>query len=160
MMGSDVIASFQAKATARAARSKKAPLALFDAAAIEQDLRRAPNLGLHLAKGWHRLLDVADPKTDFERTCAKVVHVLPPRVLRGSRFWAGHVDGPWADLRLFIDKSGWGDSSEPALSADETIEALKLAVRALDGTGYALGIGLVEEGQFQCYAGLFLKESA
>jgi len=49
---------------------------------------------------------------------------------------------------LFCDKSGWGSPSEPALTVHQLVAALEV------GKGYAI----IEEGQFQCYLGVFERE--
>lgn len=46
---------------------------------------------------------------------------------------------------LFVDKSGWGDSSEPALTIRAFFEQMET------GVGYAM----IEEGEFQCVVGVF-----
>lgn len=50
---------------------------------------------------------------------------------------------------LFVDKSGWGSDSEPALSSGQFMAKVK------EGLGYAL----IQEGQFQVYIGVFEKTS-
>ena len=48
---------------------------------------------------------------------------------------------------LFVDKSGWGGESEPALTVEQFIAKLKA------GLGYAI----IGEGPFQIYIGEFEK---
>lgn len=48
---------------------------------------------------------------------------------------------------LFCDSSGWGSESEPALTFNQMCDRLK------PGLGYAV----IEQGQFQCYVGVFRK---
>jgi hypothetical protein len=47
--------------------------------------------------------------------------------------------------QYFVDKTGWGTSSEPALTLDQLLEVLR------PGMGYAI----IEEGEFQLYIGEF-----
>jgi hypothetical protein len=100
------------------------------------------------------------PTTYFESVCERVVGSFTERALSGSRSYAGHASEP-EDFRFFVDKGGWGSSGEPALSPDEVVENLEHALGALakvkDGR-FSLGLGIVEEGQFQLYVGLFLCE--
>ena len=48
---------------------------------------------------------------------------------------------------LFCDKTGWGGEDEPALTAEQLKQHLKV------GKGYAI----VEEGEFQCRIGEFSR---
>jgi len=52
---------------------------------------------------------------------------------------------------LFCDKSGFGSPSEPAL----TIRQLQDKMLAYHRAGKTYGYGMIEEGQFQCYVGVF-----
>lgn len=49
----------------------------------------------------------------------------------------------------FVDKSGWGSPSEPALTPEQFLAKL------VPGRGYAI----IEEGQFQVYVGEFIPPS-
>ena len=52
----------------------------------------------------------------------------------------------WRLVReLFVDKSGFGQPGEPALTAEQFLDEVK------EGFGYAI----IEEGQFQIYIGEF-----
>ena len=52
----------------------------------------------------------------------------------------------WKEIdRLFVDKTGFGSDSEPALTLEQFIDKVK------EGYGYAI----VEEGQLQLYIGVF-----
>ena len=60
-----------------------------------------------------------------------------------------YVPGGWTlKEELFVDNSGFGSESEPALTAKQFLAKVK------EGLGYAI----VEEGQFQVYIGVFEKE--
>jgi hypothetical protein len=50
---------------------------------------------------------------------------------------------------LFVDKSGFGSPSEPALTIEQLLD------RLVAGKGYAI----IEEGQFQLYLGEFVREN-
>lgn len=163
MLSTSTIIDFQRKAAARAARQKKQPLVLFNVDTVAGDIRHTPNLGLYVAKGWRPVLDTdreIDPLAPLSID-EVIVGALSPKALRGSRSWAGHR--AVEDLRLFVDKGGWGSDGEPALTVDELVsnlrsvlDALRAAPKDLQGT---VGIGIVEEGQFQLYLGVFVKES-
>lgn len=57
-----------------------------------------------------------------------------------------YVPNGWKLIdRLFVDKSGFGGESKPALTVQQFIDKVK------SGLGYAI----VEEGQFQLYIGVF-----
>ena len=153
MISAQQIRQFQDEAAAKAARSRKAPLALYSADTVVNDIRRCPNLGTYVKKGWRPLQD----SEDIAYVDRKVIANLTPKAVRGSRSWAGHRSTEPEDFRLFIDKQGWGNSDEPALTIDEAVDNLK---RALQVSGeHTIGIGIVEEGQFQLYLGLFVKET-
>jgi hypothetical protein len=154
------IREFQQQATRRAARERRTPITVFSAESAERDLRSCPNLGTHLARGWKRLVDTygEPPESYFESVCERVVDSFTGRAISGSRSYAGHSGD---DFRFFVDKSGFGDSREPALGLAEVVENLEHALGALgkiDTGRFSLGLGIVEEGQFQCYVGVFLCE--
>ena len=48
----------------------------------------------------------------------------------------------------FVDKSGFGAPDEPAMCQSEMFMKIRE-----NGAGY--GYGMIEEGQFQCYVGVF-----
>jgi hypothetical protein len=52
---------------------------------------------------------------------------------------------------LFCDKSGWGAPGELALTIDQLCNKMLEYHRA----GKTYGYGMIEEGQFQCYVGVF-----
>lgn len=52
---------------------------------------------------------------------------------------------------LFCDKSGWGAPGELAL----TIRQLQDKMLEYHRAGKTYGYGMIEEGQFQCYVGVF-----
>lgn len=58
---------------------------------------------------------------------------------------------PRADL--FVDKSGFGQEDEPAL----TFRGLCARVRSLLTVEPGLGFGMIEEGQFQAVIGVFRR---
>lgn len=162
MLSTRNIIDLQNQAAARAARQKRQPLVLYSPATVEDDVRRAPNLGLYLPKGWRRVLDWTGESATPPTVDEIIVRALSLKALGGSRRWAGHVDGE--DLRLFVDKVGWGAIDEPALTYPELVSNLRSVLDALrvadvvNGKPFpSLGVGIVEEGQFQIYLGLFVK---
>src|SRR3990167_9807592 len=73
--------------------------------------------------------DLTNPKT-------------PARLARRIPNLGQHRPEGWTPIRaLFVDKSGWGAPSEPALTIDAFLRELR------PGRGYAM----TEEGQFQAY---------
>ena len=91
MMDLDTIREFQADAAAEAAKRKKVPYLMetSDVGNIDS-LKRIPNLGTYLPKGWERV-----DATSFGHD-------------NGSG--AGSVDDvPY----YFVDKTGWGGEGEP-----------------------------------------------
>jgi hypothetical protein len=53
----------------------------------------------------------------------------------------------------FVDKSGFGSASEPAMTIPRMFEKIRE-----NGPGF--GYGMIEEGQFQCYVGVFAPTKA
>ena len=49
----------------------------------------------------------------------------------------------------FVDKSGFGSPGEPAMTAPEMFAKIRE-----NGPGH--GYGMIQEGQFQCYVGVFV----
>ena len=161
MMSAEGIIHLQQQATRQAARARREPITVFSVENAERDLRTCPNLGTHLAKGWKRVLDFhgKQPETYFESVCEVIVESLTSKALGGSRVYAAHHVPE--DLRLFIDKGGFGESDEPALTLEEAVECIENAQRAVEGLKhgkFALGLGIVEEGPFQAYVGVFIRE--
>lgn len=153
MLSTRTIIDFQRQAAARAAKQKKQPLVLFNVDTVAGDVRHVPNLGTYLPKGWRRVIDGAAP-TSID---AAIVGALDRKALSGSRHWAGHTVPE--DLRLFVDKGGWGDGDEPALTLDQLVSNLRSVLDAVAGRA-SIGIGIVEEGQFQLYLGVFVKKES
>lgn len=154
MLSSRDILSFQAAAARKAARAKKCPGTIFSADSVEGDIRGVPNLGTYLHPEWRRVIEVADEDPSaYAVVCRLVIGALSEKALNGSRHWAAKGD----DVRLFVDSSGWGSPGEPALSFEHLVADVKRVLATLSGTGWALGLGIVEEGQFQCYLGVFVK---
>ena len=65
-----------------------------------------------------------------------------------------HVPPSWErveDATWFVDSSGWGDPSEPALTAEEFRSDLRAYIQEHPGHGF----GIIECGQFQCHVAAF-----
>jgi hypothetical protein len=78
--------------------------------------------------------------------------------IKNRKFWipnlGDYVPKGWKEVeRLFCDKSGWGSPGELALTIDQLQD--KMLKYYKEGKTY--GYGMVEEGQFQCYVGVFEK---
>jgi len=130
MMSPEAIRAFQQEAAAKAARAKRKPLAL-----------------------------EADDLVHFDSFL---------RAVRSTPNLGDYVPRGWkmADVRdyvggypyfaFFVDKSGFGDPGEPAL----TIEGLYGLIKSIiyENPDETFGIGLYEEGQFQIHVGLYLKK--
>lgn len=121
MMSPEVIRSLSAEAARKAARARRIPLMvqpddlMVDDTALVKFVSRCPFLGDYLPKG-------------YERVSAKTLEQLDPK--------ARHYE------TLFVDTTGWGSESEPAL----TLRGFAKAIRAL-GPGY--GYAIYDRGQFQ-----------
>lgn len=127
MMSPEAIRSLSAEAARKAARDRKIPLMvqpddlLVDDTELVRFVSRCPFLGYYQPKG-------------YERVSAKTLEQLAPK--------ARHYE------TLFVDMTGWGGESEPAL----TLREFAKAIRAL-GPGY--GYALYDHGQFQANVDIY-----
>ena len=135
MFSGQAIRDLQNEAAARAARLHKEPLVIWDRDSIEGDIRRIPNLGDYEPDGWE-LIDLTDDGWNDELRLSKC-----------------RYDS------LFVDKGGWGDCGEPALTFDELIPTVGYLIQIGDDKGLKLGFAIVEEGQFQIHVGVYKKVS-
>jgi len=137
MMDLETIREIQAEETARAARLNKAPVVLFSVDTAVDDVRRAPWLGEYVHPNW-RLADYGDFRDAI-----------------GLSDYAAFDREP--GIWLFIDKSGMGDRSEPALNGEELDELLPRLVERAEELDETIGVGIVEEGQFQIHIALYVR---
>lgn len=84
----------------------------------------------------------------------------------GGERWNGRRQFPFPNLgsytppkwrkvdELFVDSSGFGDESEPALTARQLNQKLLELLQKYKGP---VGIAITEVGQFQLYLGVFRK---
>lgn len=61
------------------------------------------------------------------------------------------------ELTLFVDTSGFGSDTEPALSPRQLKEELKQLLAQAAAKGDTYGFALVSVGQFQAYLGVYRK---
>ena len=108
---------------------------IFSAATAVGDAFRAPYLGNYVPPGWRRATFVEAG-----------LHVGEHGVLGG---------GGEPPL-LFVDGSGYGRESEPALTHRALAEVLGRALESSKTIG-SLGVGIVLAGQFQVHLGLYVK---
>ena len=134
MFSGHTIRQLQNDAAQRAAEQGKEPLVIWDQASIENDIRHIPNLGSHEPDGWE-LLDLTDGWNDELR-------------LSKCRYDS-----------LFVDKAGFGDAGEAALTFDELVPTVGYLIQIADDKRIKLGFAIVEEGQFQLHVGVFKKVS-
>jgi hypothetical protein len=132
MMGAQTIISIQSQAAARAALENKQPLIIFPQS-LTDDVQGIPSLGDFVPKGW-RLAESGE----FES--------LP------DNGW--HHDMPV----LFVDKHGFGSPGEPALTLDAFQRAVVEIAQQAAEQDKTVGFASFEEGQFQIYVRVFVKD--
>ena len=124
MMGIETIRNISNVAAYRAAEDGKYPLTVVD----ERDVHHIPFLGDYVPAGW-RKATWADVKS-------------APR-----NVWEARAD---EEVNFMVDSSGFGSSSEPALTFDEFAEyALS------SGLGWAID----QSGQFQVYVTGYIRDA-
>ena len=135
MMDVESIRALGAEQSALAAQRNKRPATLFSKDTCVEDARHAPWLGIHVARGWDLVIKTnSDEPLPHEHKCYGDV---------GEHLW------------LFLDKGGIGSPDEPALTLDQLGNVLcELLDRAAE-RGVTLGVGIVEEGQFQLHLGVY-----
>jgi hypothetical protein len=137
-MSLESIRSLQTKMSALAAENEKAPAVIFSEETAIDDAFAAPWLGEYVHPDWR--------EADYEEF-APVFGTLDFAVFEQD-------PGIW----VFVDKSGWGEPGERALTKDQLAELLGRLARRAAELGNTLGIGITEEGQFQIHLGLYLKK--
>ena len=128
------------EAARRSAASRRQPLILeqADLDALKQGADRMPSGGIPYIgdrgpKGWRRVnLETWFPGPRSDYNGESLDH--PGVYLEAQGFGA-----------FFVDKSGFGQRGEPALTLQEFATLIR------PGFGY----GVVEDGQFQCHVGVF-----
>jgi len=137
MMSGEVIREIQADAARAAAESGQIPAVVWDNDSLAEDLRAMPNLGDYIPEGW-RLAEAGE----FE-------------ALPGSYPWQrNEPDNPV----FFVDKTGWGERGESAMTVDQFESAARALVAEAAVASKTVGFGMVEEGQFQVYIGCFVRD--
>jgi hypothetical protein len=96
---------------------------------IDECVRSFPNLGTYCPDNWKR------------------VNLEDDLHLSGQGIYMGDNDGYGA---FFVDSTGWGSASEPAMSLEELIRHVITI-----GKGY--GYALVEVGEMQVKVGVFAQ---
>lgn len=127
MFSLETIRRLNDQATRRARHAHKAPRLLNSPETAWDDLRHAPFVGDHRSPAW----DTLDPQE------------LPAEVLR--HLWRPED----AQTFLFVDTTGWGRDTEPALSVRQQQEVAAALARWSEENGWHLGAYIVEVGQFQ-----------
>ncbi len=135
MMSAETILDMQSAAAAIASRDHMMPMVPFENT-LERDLYGMPNLGDYVPYGW-RLADCGE----FDS-------------LPGSGYQRNDPSNPL----LFVDSSGWGSSGEAAMTPEQFYSAARSIMGEAAQQNKTVGFGLVEQGQFQCYVGVFVRE--
>ena len=136
-MSIETIRAMSREAGAKASREKRKPFVFWpeDFESLDAGdyavLKKIPQLGDYVPRGWEPMDLVDELELDGK---------------------AGMYAGA-----LFVDKTGYGYSHEPALTLGQFIHALEdIDVRA-QKMGITVGYGIIEEGQFQLNIGVFKK---
>ena len=129
MMDIDTIVALNKKAGNKAKRDGIKPTTFEEKTLDVDDLRGIVNLGNYVPKGWKRL--------DVNKFVMKWELPYSHKILNKGG--------------LFVDSSGFGQPSEPALTIDQLIS---LMAKLLSNKP-SLGFGIVSEGQFQITIGVF-----
>jgi hypothetical protein len=137
MLGPETIRNISDVAAYRAAEEGKKPLAIWRGNE-EQDVRGIPFLGDYCPVGY-RPATFLDVRTETALPFTQAQALLARYGYRS----AGDV------VDLLVDASGWGSEDEPALTF--------AGFAAIAGGGYW---AIVEEGQFQIVARLYVKDAS
>lgn len=139
MMSSEARRALEREMTERATERDLKPQTLFAIETVHDDVRRAPWLGEYLNESWEHL-----SIEECRDTIAPWGHAIYDQ-----------PDDGW--VWIFVDKSGWGREDEPALSHHQTCQCLAALLDEMSGA--TLGVGIVDEGQFQCHLGLYVRKT-
>ena len=121
----------------KAAELRHPPVMIFSEETALEDAGRALWLGEYVHPRWQKARN-----TDYKEA------------LEPWHYAALSMADDW--LWLFIDNSGWGEDGEAALSLDQLEVLLRDLVERADGR--TLGVGIVDEGEFQCHLGLYRRK--
>lgn len=147
MMSTEAILQLQSRASSEAARRHKHPAVIFSEDTALRDMRSAPWLGTFLHDQWE-VLTVGD--------FAPILGIMPAYVRMKVEMKLD--DDPLEAVDIFVDKSGFGEDDEPALNVTQVGQvALALASYAKESK-QTFGIGIVEEGQFQCWLRMYRRQ--
>jgi len=141
MMSAATIAALTDEQSRKAKRGRIQPSSWAQPVGAFAAVKASPWLGDYLQSGWRRVTvgEVEDAGL--------------------SSHEVNHRDEQ-DPLELFVDKSGWGSPGEPALTVEELETVVdRLYEWSLDA-GVELGSGIVEEGQFQCYLGIYARKAS
>jgi hypothetical protein len=140
MFSAATIRAMSDRAAREASHAHRAPRVLYDAASVAHDLQGLPFLGDYCPRSW---VPLTWHETGFVRGEA------------GS-LWPDQQE-PDEPVELFVDSSGFGSETEPALTRGQTVQRVAALLEAVKGTGWTLGAAISEAGQFQCYVRLYRR---
>lgn len=140
MFSGATIRAMSDRAAREAARAHRAPCVLYSAATVAQDIVGLPFLGDYCPKSWTPLF-----WKDVGATGA------------GSGYSLRASADPEDEVQLFVDSSGFGSETEPAMTRRQTERLLAAILESVQGTGWTLGAAVSEAGQFQCYIRLYRR---
>ena len=136
MMTPRMLKHLTAMQSRKAAELRRPPVMIFSEETALEDAGRALWLGEYPHPRWQRARH-----TDYKEALEPWHHA------------ALSMADDW--LWLYIDNSGWGEDGEAALSYNKLGVLLPALVERADGR--TLGVGIVDEGQFQCHLGLYVR---
>jgi len=75
-------------------------------------------------------------------------------------FLGDYVPDGWRkrDNDLFVDKSGWGAPTEPAMTVDALVAEIK-RLQCAAPPDKRLGFAITQEGEFQLYVGVYERDA-
>ena len=147
MMSGQAIRQLQQEASAEAARRHKHPAVIYSEDTALRDMRGAPWLGMFLHPNWEELTI-----GDFE----PVLGSLPPHVRMKVEMKLD--DDPLDAADIFIDKSGFGEDDEPSLTVSQVGQVACALAKHAKELKQTFGVGIVEEGQFQCWLRMYRRK--
>lgn len=143
MMSIETMRAMQRRAARESQRNHVEPLLVTerDLGVLTTHLRGIPSIGERLPRGWQRV----HARKLYRETGGAVADPW-------QRGYARGVDGEYGET-LFVDSSGWGNNTEPALTFGEFCNWVH-------DHGVNHGFAIVEAGQFQIVIGVFKQREA